>query len=74
MKWDEVKKAYPSQWLLIEALDAKTVGEKRIVDEIAIVDTFSNDSQKAMDRYLQLHKQHKERDIMWFIQINPGWI
>lgn len=62
MRWEEVKKAYPSEWVLIEAIDAKTEGENRIVDEISIIDTFKNDSQKAMNKYVQLHKLHKERE------------
>lgn len=62
MLWEEVKKAYPSEWVLIEAIDAKTEGDNRIVEEISIIDTFKNDSQKAMNRYVQLHKLHKERE------------
>ena len=62
MIWNEVKKAYPSQWVLIEAIDATTEGENRIVKELSIIDTFEDDSKKAMDRYVELHKLHKERE------------
>lgn len=62
MRWEEVKKAYPSEWVLIEAIEAKTEGDNRIVEEISIIDIFKNDSQKAMNKYVQLHKLHKERE------------
>lgn len=61
MLWNEVKQAYPSQWVIIEAIDAKTVGEQRIVEQMSVVDTF-DDSQKALLKYVELHKTHKDRE------------
>jgi hypothetical protein len=62
MHWEDVKLAYPSQWVLIEAIDAKTEGDSRMIEEISVVDTFKEDSRKAMRRYVELHKQHKDRE------------
>ena len=62
MCWDEVRNIYPSQWLIIEAIDARTEKRKRIVDEITVVDTFSNNNE-AMRKYIQLHKSHPNREM-----------
>ena len=36
MIWEDVKKTYPSSWLVIEAIEAKTEGENRIVQQLAV--------------------------------------
>jgi len=63
MLWNEVKQAYPSQWLIIEAIDAKTISDKRIIEQVSVVDTFHDDSQKALLKYVELHKTHKDREF-----------
>lgn len=40
MTWEEVKKIYPNQWLLIEAIEAHTQEDKRIVNQIAVINNF----------------------------------
>lgn len=62
MRWEEVKVAYPKQWVVIEAIDAKTEDNARIVEQISVVDTFHEDSEKAMRKYVELHKLHKDRE------------
>ncbi|RYD03276.1 hypothetical protein N752_20810 [Desulforamulus aquiferis] len=41
MTWEEVKKTYPNQWLLIEAIEAHTEENKRIVNQIAVINIFA---------------------------------
>ncbi len=62
MRWEEARIYYPGQWLLVEALKAHSEANKRILDEIAVVNTFTN-SQQAMQSYGQLHHQNPEREF-----------
>jgi hypothetical protein len=64
MIWEDVKSAYPDQWLIIEALEAHTTEEnRRIIDKIAVVDTFMADNNQALLQYVQLHRKHREREF-----------
>ncbi len=65
MKWQEIRRQYPQQWLLVEAIQAHSEDNKRILDEIAVVDTFS-DSVNAMNNYSQLHRKAPERELYVF--------
>ena len=62
MKWDDIRKHFPSQWLLIEAAKAHSNRGKRILDEMSVVDTFS-DSIVAMKRYTELHHKNPMREL-----------
>ena len=50
MKWQEIRKHYPEQWLLVEAVEAHSADGKRFLEQLAVVDTFP-DSVTAMKRY-----------------------
>ena len=63
MIWEEVKKAYPNQWVIIEAIEALTEGDKRIVAQMTVVDNFQDDNNKALLQYLQIHRKHREREL-----------
>ncbi|KNY28183.1 hypothetical protein [Pseudobacteroides cellulosolvens] len=64
MKWEEVKNAHPSAWLLIEAIEAHTEGENRIIDRMSVIDSFQDKSSKpALLRYLELHKNFPDREF-----------
>ncbi|MCD5384234.1 hypothetical protein LR066_05720 [candidate division WOR-3 bacterium] len=62
MRWEEVRIHYPGQWLLVEAVKAHSETNKRILDELAVVNVFTN-SQQAMQSYGQLHHQNPEREL-----------
>ncbi|MEA1967638.1 MAG: hypothetical protein U9N77_05420 [Thermodesulfobacteriota bacterium] len=63
MQWYDVRKAYPNQWLIIEALHAHTTREnRRILDKIAIVDRCT-DGNSAMQSYRQVHRQYPNREF-----------
>ena len=63
MVWNDVRIANPQQWVIIEALDALTEGNKRIINEMTVVDTFQNDSKEALKKYVQLHKAFPNREL-----------
>jgi hypothetical protein len=62
MNWKEIRRIYPHQWLLVEAIKAHSKADQRILDELAVVDTFA-DSVSAMQRYVDLHQDAPEREL-----------
>lgn len=65
MKWAEIRQRYISQWLLVEALQAHSKDNQRILEELAVIQTFE-DSRSAMQSYTQLHRQAPERELYVF--------
>ena len=65
MKWQEIRNHYPEQWLLVEAIKAHSLDNKRILDQLAVVDAFY-DSVSAMKGYAQLHHEAPERELYVF--------
>ena len=65
MKWQEIRIHYPQQWLLVEAIKARSEASKRILEQLAVVGTFP-DSVTAMKSYLQLHREAPERELYVF--------
>lgn len=63
MKWEEVCKAFPDEWMLIEAVQAYTNEEsERILVEVAPLKSFSN-SPDAMRAYQELHRENPIREL-----------
>ncbi len=62
MNWNDVKRVYSSQWVLIEAIQAKNENDKRIVEKMDVLEGFGEDGERAFQRYIELHKLHKERE------------
>lgn len=65
MQWQEIRTYYPQQWLLIEALKAHSEGEQRVLDQLAVLDTFQN-SVAALDGYSQIHRDDPKRELYVF--------
>ena len=65
MKWAEIRQRYISQWLLVEALQAHSKDNQRILEELAVIQTFE-DSRSAMQSYTQLHRQAPKRELYVF--------
>ncbi len=63
MKWAEIRNHYPHQWLLVEAIKAYSEAGKRILEDLAVVNTFS-DSTAAMRGYLKLHREAPGRELL----------
>ena len=63
MLWSEIRKAYPNQWLVIEAIEAHTtLNNQRQLDKIAVIETC-DDGIAAMKRYRHLHSQFPDREF-----------
>ena len=64
MPWQDIRQHSPHQWLLVEALTAHAASGHRILEQLAVVDTFP-DSVTAMKRDTQLHRDApaRERDV-----------
>ncbi len=62
MRWPEVQATYPNQWLVIEAMEAHTQGNRRILDHITVVEVCP-DSVIAMQTYRRLHQRYPLREF-----------
>jgi hypothetical protein len=65
MKWDDIRRQYPDQWLLLEAIKAYSVANKRILDQIAVLNSYP-DSVTAMKGYKELHQEAPQRELYVF--------
>jgi hypothetical protein len=62
MDWDEIKQAYPDQWIIIEAMEAHSEGGLRVLDRVAVIATCP-DGESAVDAYRRLHDEFPEREF-----------
>ena len=62
MRWEEIRRQYPEQWLLLEAIAAHSENSQRILDQLAVIGTYA-DSQSAMRGYAQLHHRDPQREL-----------
>ncbi len=62
MRWTDVCTAHPDQWLIIEALDARTENRRRLFDRIALVEACA-DGASALRRHRELGREHPEREL-----------
>ena len=61
IQWQDIRQHYPHQWLLVEAITAHSTSGKRVLEHLAVIDTFP-DSVTTMQRYTQLHRDAPERE------------
>jgi hypothetical protein len=62
MQWKEIRERFPHQWLLVEAVEAHSTEGKRILDDIAVLQSFS-DWPTAMEDYKKLHRKDRQREL-----------
>lgn len=65
MKWEEIRHHYPQQWLLLKAIQAHSEANKRIIEQLAVVNVFP-DSVTALKNYSYLHHESPERELYVF--------
>jgi hypothetical protein len=65
MNWEQIRVAYPQQWLLVEASRAHSEGTQRVIEDMEVVEPFP-DSIKALQRYAHLHRQARDRELYVF--------
>jgi cytochrome oxidase Cu insertion factor (SCO1/SenC/PrrC family) len=61
MTWQDACRTYPNQWLLIEALEAYSKEQYRILEAIAVLNHFA-DSQEAFKQYKVLHHTNRNKE------------
>ncbi len=62
MKWSDIREHFPHEWLLVEATSAHSEANQRILDDLAVLGTFSS-GKSAMDNYIELHEQAPQREL-----------
>ena len=65
MNWHDIRKHYPEQWLLVEAIKAHSEAGKRILEQISVINTYF-DSLSAMNGYKILKREAPERELFVF--------
>ena len=64
MHWIDVREAHPNQWLVIEAVQAHSEEDRRMLDTIAVVEVCA-DGSAALQNYRKLHHAHPEREYYY---------
>jgi hypothetical protein len=62
VQWNEIREHYPHQWLLVEAIAAHSADGKRVVEDLAVLDTYP-DGMTAMTGYRALHRRDARREL-----------
>jgi hypothetical protein len=62
MRWAEIREQYPNQWLIVDALEAHTEGDRRKLDQMTVVEVCP-DGATALSHYQELHRQHPQREF-----------
>ncbi len=65
MQWQAIRESYPHQWLLLEAIKAHSEGDRRILDQLAVLGVFG-DSVTALQSYAQIHRESPGRELYVF--------
>ena len=62
MQWQDIRTHYPQQWLLVEALAARSENNQRVLEQLAVVNTYA-DSATALRGYAELHRKSPDREL-----------
>ncbi len=62
MQWHHVREHYPNQWVLVEALQARSEAGQRKIEELAVISAFA-DSVAALHAYARLHHTAPAREL-----------
>ncbi|QQK80829.1 hypothetical protein HUG20_13615 [Salicibibacter cibi] len=65
MRWQEVKKRFPNEWVVLEVIKAHSENGYRYIEDVVIIDRFEN-SLEAMNRYEELRKDQPQREYCFF--------
>lgn len=65
MQWQEIRNHYPNTWVLVEAINAHSEANKRIIEQLAVINTYS-DSKSAFKSYQKLHRESPQREYYMF--------
>ncbi|MGE0085528.1 MAG: hypothetical protein AB7S75_14040 [Desulfococcaceae bacterium] len=63
MQWSEIRNSYPNQWVVIEAINARTTPDNlRKPDDMAVIKICS-DGSSAMKTYRMFHQKYPSREF-----------
>lgn len=65
MRWEEVREQFPDEWVVCEAVSSRSEDGFCYVDEVIVIDRY-DDSNVAMKRYYELHREHPYREYGFF--------
>lgn len=65
MTWQEARQQFPHQWLLFEAVQARTEQGQWVVDDLTAVRAYTSSADLLRD-YYQMSEAEPERDIGFF--------
>jgi len=71
MRWTQVRADHPDQWLVIEAIAARSEGQRRVIDRMAVV-AICADGSAAMHSYRELHAVRPERELYFVHTATPA--
>lgn len=83
MKWEEIRSKIPDKIVLVEAINAYSKDNKRIIEEMAVINEFEDSKEKgkeAWDTYKRLHRQFPSKELYIFhtsnntIEVEEGFI
>jgi hypothetical protein len=60
--WEEIRRQFSRQWLLVEAITAHSSEGRRVLDDIAVLDTFQ-EAGTAMKSYQEMHRRSPQREL-----------
>lgn len=63
MNWEQIRQTYPNRWLIVEALEAHSTLNQRVLDQLVVVEECV-DGTEAFQRYQVLHTQSPARE--WY--------
>lgn len=49
MKWEEVRRVYPNQYVLLGILQSHTEGDKQYVDDVSLIRTISDPREATQE-------------------------
>ncbi|GMN99946.1 hypothetical protein [Parageobacillus thermoglucosidasius] len=65
MKWSELRRQCPNQFVLVEAISAYSQNGKRIIEEMEVIDWYHSASD-AWNGYKQQHKTFPAKELYIF--------
>jgi hypothetical protein len=62
MTWIEVRQQLPNRWVVVEALAARSEGDRRLLDDVSVAGVFESGTEAWSAQGL-LARQHPDREF-----------
>lgn len=60
--WQQIRTAYPEQWVLVEAMDAYTENDRRVINHLELIAEHGDNWLSAWQQYERLHQSNPYRE------------